>query len=289
VTFFIRTFYLALNGEMNLRLLKKLKETADFIANIIDIDLDLGLVLGSGLGVLVEEIEKPLYIPYNKIPNFPVSTVEGHEGQLVIGKLEGKHVMAMKGRFHYYEGYSMQELVFPIRLMKVLGIKKLLVTNAAGGINLNFNPGDLMLISDHINLMGDNPLRGTNHRELGPRFPDMSEAYDKKFIHIAENIASKEGILCRKGVYVGLSGPAYETPAEIRYLAKIGADAVGMSTIPEVIAANHMRMRILGISCITNMAAGILPQVLRHEEVIETAELVKDKFICLARGILKNI
>ncbi|MDI3546681.1 MAG: purine-nucleoside phosphorylase [Halanaerobiales bacterium] len=267
----------------------EIKEAAEYIKQKIDLEPEVGLILGSGLGILAEEIEDSIVIPYQEIPNFPVSTVEGHAGRLVIGRLEGKPVVAMQGRFHYYEGYSMQKLTLPVRVMKMLGVEKLLVTNAAGGVNRNFNPGDFMIITDHVNLMGDNPLRGQNLEEFGPRFPDMTEAYNHELIKLAERVGAEKGIMTRKGVYAALSGPSYETPAEIRFLASNGFDAVGMSTVPEVIVANHMGLDVLGISCITNMAAGILARPLNHEEVMETAERVKPKFITLVRGILKKI
>lgn len=267
----------------------EIKEAAEYIKQKIDLEPEVGLILGSGLGILAEEIEDSVIIPYQEIPNFPVSTVEGHAGRLVIGRLEGKPVVAMQGRFHYYEGYSMQKLTLPVRVMKMLGVEKLLVTNAAGGVNRNFNPGDFMIITDHVNLMGDNPLRGQNLEEFGPRFPDMTEAYNHELIKLAERVGAEKGIMIRKGVYAALSGPSYETPAEIRFLASNGFDAVGMSTVPEVIVANHMGLDVLGISCITNMAAGILARPLNHEEVMETAERVKPKFITLVRGILKEI
>ncbi|MFW6381369.1 MAG: purine-nucleoside phosphorylase [Bacillota bacterium] len=266
--------------------MNQLEKAKQYIKKQIDLEPAIGLILGSGLGVLAGEIEGAVCIDYEELPDFPVSTVEGHAGRLVVGRLEGKNVITMQGRFHYYEGYSMQELVKPVRIMKMLGIEKLLVTNAAGGINLEFNPGDFMLITDHINLMGDNPLRGENLEQFGPRFPDMTEAYSSQLIEDTEKIALDLGIQVRKGIYTGLGGPSYETPAEIRYLRNIGADAVGMSTIPEVITANHMGLEVLGISCITNMAAGVLPQPLEHEEVVRVADRVKPKFIRLVRGVI---
>ncbi|MGM0410393.1 MAG: purine-nucleoside phosphorylase [Bacillota bacterium] len=270
-------------------MLEKIKNAANYIEEKINLELEVGLILGSGLGILAEDIEDKVEIEYEEIPNFPVSTVEGHAGQLVIGKLEGKNVVAMQGRFHYYEGYTMQEITIPVRVMNLLGIEKMIVTNAAGGINRNFNPGDFMIITDHINLMGDNPLIGENYNEFGPRFPDMSEAYNKKLRDIAEKTAREEGLTIRNGVYAGMSGPSFETPTEIRKLRKDGADAVGMSTVPEVIVANHMDIDVLGISCITNMAAGILPQPLTHKEVIEITEKVKPEFKKLVRKTLENI
>lgn len=270
-------------------MLDKIKEAVVHIQERIEIEPEIGLILGSGLGVMAEDIEDAKEFPYEKLPNFPVSTVEGHAGKLIVGELEGKKVVAMQGRFHYYEGYSMQEITLPVRVMKLLGIEKMLVTNAAGGVNRNFNPGDFMIITDHINLTGDNPLRGENIEEFGPRFPDMSTAYDQEFIELAEEVAADNNQIVRKGVYTGMAGPSFETPAEIRYLNNCGADAVGMSTVPEVIVANHMGLKVIGISCITNMAAGILAQPLNHEEVIEITEKVKPEFVQLVRGIVEKL
>lgn len=270
-------------------LVEKIKESSEFIKKQITIEPEIGLILGSGLGVLADQIDDAVKISYHDIPNFPVSTVEGHQGQLVIGSLEGKKVIAMQGRFHYYEGYSQQEVTFPVRVMKALGVKKLIVTNAAGGVNTAFEPGDLMLIDDHINFMFNNPLIGPNHEELGVRFPDMSQAYSKELIEKTKRVASELQIDIRNGVYAAFTGPIYETPAEIRMIRTIGGDAVGMSTVPEVIAANHAGIKVLGISCITNMAAGILPQPLSHAEVIETTNLVQAKFLSLVKGIVREI
>lgn len=249
----------------------------------------IGLVLGSGLGVLADEIENPVIIPYNEIPGFTVSTVVGHKGQLVIGKLQGKQVVAMQGRFHFYEGHGLDAVVFPIRVMKLLGVETIIVTNAAGGINENYDPGNLMLISDHINMTFRNPLIGPNDDEMGARFPDMSEAYSKELRQIAKKVASEQGIELQEGVYVGLLGPSYETPAEIRMLRILGGDAVGMSTVPEVIVARHMGVKVLGISCISNMAAGILEQPLSHDEVMETTEKVKTQYLALVNGIVAKL
>lgn len=249
----------------------------------------IGLVLGSGLGVLAEEIRAADVIPYHEIPHFPVSTVEGHAGQLVLGELEGQTVVAMQGRFHYYEGYGLDQVTFPIRVMKELGVENLIVTNAAGGINTDFQAGDLMLIRDHLNFMFNNPLLGPNAPEWGVRFPDMSDAYDRSYRQLARRVAEAQNIPLREGVYVGLTGPTYETPAEIRMFRKLGGDAVGMSTVPEVIVARHAGIRVLGISCISNLAAGILDQPLSHDEVMETAERVKPRFIRLVKGIVKDI
>ncbi|MFD6430710.1 purine nucleoside phosphorylase I, inosine and guanosine-specific, partial [Bacillus velezensis] len=223
---------------------------------------------------------------YETIPDFPVSTVEGHAGQLVMGTLEGVQVIAMQGRFHYYEGYSMDQVTFPVRVMKALGVESLVVTNAAGGINTEFRAGDLMIITDHINFTGTNPLIGPNEAEFGPRFPDMSEAYDKELSSLAEKTADELGIPVQKGVYTAVTGPSYETPAEVRFLRTMGSDAVGMSTVPEVIVANHAGMRVLGISCISNAAAGILDQPLSHEEVMEMTEKVKGGFLKLVKAVV---
>ncbi|MBO8170612.1 MAG: purine-nucleoside phosphorylase [Bacillaceae bacterium] len=263
------------------------QEAKTFIEKKVDLRPEIGLVLGSGLGVLAEEIEDPVVIKYPDIPHFPVSTVEGHAGQLVVGMLKGKKVVAMQGRFHYYEGYDLKEVTFPIRVMKALGIEKLIVTNASGGINEDFEPGDLMLIQDHINMTFRNPLIGPNEDEWGVRFPDMSSAYSPELRELARRVADRQGLSLREGIYVGLIGPSYETPAEIRMLRKLGGDAVGMSTVPEVIVARHAGIEVLGISCISNMAAGILPQPLSHEEVMETTERVKSQFLTLVRGIIE--
>lgn len=246
---------------------------------------EIGMILGSGLGVLGDEVEHPVKIDYSEIPGFPVSTVPGHAGRLVIGELEGRRVMVMQGRFHFYEGYTLQQVSFPVRVMLDLGMKKLLVTNAAGGVNMAFRPADLMLITDHIKLFADSPLRGPNMDDFGPRFNDMSEAYSRKLRAVARQVADEKGIDLREGVYAFMGGPSFETPAEIRMLRAVGADAVGMSTVPEVIVAAHGGMEVAGITCISNMAAGILPQPLTHQEVMETGELVKEKFLTLVRGL----
>lgn len=269
--------------------MKNMQEAADFIKGKISVIPEVGLILGSGLGVLAERMENVTKIPYEDIPHFPVSTVEGHAGELVIGKAGGRDVLLMNGRFHMYEGYQAQTVSFPIRVMRLLGITKLVVTNAAGGINTSFQPGDLMLIEDHINFTFQNPLIGANIDEFGPRFPDMSEAYSKSYRELAEQTAAELGLPLVKGVYVGLLGPSYETPAEIRMLRALGADAVGMSTVNEVVAARHAGMEVLGISCISNMAAGILPQPLSHAEVMETAEKVKEQFLGLVLSILPKL
>ncbi|WP_027964520.1 purine-nucleoside phosphorylase [Halalkalibacillus halophilus] len=270
--------------------MEKLQDSKQFVSNKLNGETpEIGMILGSGLGVLANEIEDAVAISYSDIPHFPTSTVEGHKGQLVFGTLQGKKVIAMQGRFHYYEGYSLQQVTFPVRVMKLLGIEKLVVTNAAGGINESFNPGDLMLINDHLNMIGDNPLIGENQDEIGPRFPDMSQAYDPALIEIAKKAADQLGYKVQEGVYVGNSGPTYETGSEIKMLRTLGGDAVGMSTVPEVIVANHAGVRVLGISCISNMAAGILDQPLSHDEVIETTEKVREEFIELVKEIIKNV
>jgi purine-nucleoside phosphorylase len=269
--------------------IEKIQNAASFLKGKYSNTPKIGLILGSGLGVLADEIENPVKIPYNEIPDFPISTVEGHAGQLVFGILEGVEVVAMQGRFHFYEGYGMDKVTFPVRVMKQLGVEMLIVTNAAGGVNESFEAGDLMIISDHINFTGANPLIGPNDSKFGPRFPDMSEAYTKELRNAAKEIAARLNIHVKEGVYFGFSGPVYETPAEIRMVRTLGGDAVGMSTVPEVIVARHGGMKVLGISCITNMAAGILDQPLSHEEVIETTERVKANFLLYIKEIVKSI
>jgi purine-nucleoside phosphorylase len=270
-------------------LVKKIEEAKAFLQSKVQVVPRIGLVLGSGLGVLADEVEDAVRIPYGEIPNFPVSTVAGHAGQLVIGRLSGQTVVAMQGRFHFYEGWSLQEVTFPIRVMKALGVEVVLVTNAAGGIEPTWSAGDLMLIADHLNLTGQNPLIGPNEEELGPRFPDMSDAYSRELRAVAKQVAARLGIELREGVYCGLTGPSYETPAEIRMLRALGGHAVGMSTVPEVIVANHAGLKVLGITCISNMAAGILDQPLTHEEVMETTEKAKANFISLVKGIVGEV
>ncbi|HLR63358.1 MAG TPA: purine-nucleoside phosphorylase [Lentibacillus sp.] len=264
-------------------------EAASYINEKISNAPAIGLILGSGLGVLADEIDNPVTVSYKDIPHFPESTVMGHKGQLVTGELEGKQVVAMQGRFHYYEGYSMQQVTFPVRVMKELGIDSIIVTNAAGGINKVFNPGDLMLITDHVNNMGDNPLLGPNDETLGERFPDMSQVYDEVYFRHAKDCASALGLTVQEGVYVGNTGPTYETPAEINMLRTLGGDAVGMSTVPEVIVSGHAGLRVLGISCISNMAAGILDQPLTHNEVIETTKQVREDFLKFVKEIIRTL
>ncbi len=247
------------------------------------------LVLGSGLGAFADEFANASRIPYSRIPHFPRSTAIGHAGQLVIGKVDGIEVAGMQGRVHLYEGYSPQNVSFPIRVFSRMGVKAVILTNAAGGIKKEFTQGRLVVISDHINLQGANPLSGPNDENFGPRFPDMTNAYDKKFRHLTLAAGRELGIELGEGVYAALAGPSYETPAEIRYLRAIGADLVGMSTVPEVIAARHSGIRTLGISCVTNAAAGVLDQPLNHLEVLETAERVKGQFIGLLRAVIPQI
>lgn len=266
---------------------QKLAEARHYLVERLNTMPDLGIILGSGLGGFAQLVENQVVIPYQQIPHFPVSTVEGHAGQFVFGQVHGKNVAVMQGRFHYYEGYGMEDVTFPVRVMQVLGASGLIVTNAAGGINPSLRAGDLVLIKDHINLIGDNPLRGENLSSLGPRFPDLSEGYDLEWRRKAIQAAQEIQLHPQEGVYAAMSGPSYETPAEIRHLREIGADLVGMSTVPEVIVANHGGMRVLGISCVTNMAAGVLPQKLSHAEVIETTERVGKQFVRFLQGIIR--
>lgn len=266
-----------------------IKEAAEYIKEKLTVKPSIGLILGSGLGVLAEEISNEIVIQYQDIPHFPESTVAGHKGQLVIGTIEDKNVIAMQGRFHFYEGYSMEQVTFPVRVFKQLGIESMIVTNAAGGINTSFQPGDLMIITDHINNMGTNPLIGPNIDELGTRFPDMSQVYDQEYIDHAVACAKDLNLNIKKGVYIGNTGPVYETPAEINMLRKFGADAVGMSTVPEATVARHASIRVLGISCISNMAAGVLDQPLSHEEVIETTEMVREDFLQFVKKVIHSL
>lgn len=252
-------------------MLEKIKQTADFLRQRAGEMPKLAIILGTGLGNLVDHIEEKLYIPYSEIPNFPVSTVQGHSGNLIFGKMGGKRVMAMQGRFHYYEGYDMKAVTFPVRVFKALGVETLFVSNAAGGMNKEFKVGDVMIITDHINLFPENPLRGKNHEELGPRFPAMTEAYDKKLVALADQISTEKGLRLMHGVYIGTPGPTFETPAEYEYFRIIGGDAVGMSTVPEVIVANHAGMRVFGLSVITDLGGKDITEVPSHEEVQKAA------------------
>lgn len=264
-----------------------IKDTLDYIETFTDgFQPEIGIILGSGLGEIADRFRE-FAIPYSKIPGFAKSTIAGHKGQLVFAEINGKKVVMMQGRNHYYEGHSMQEITYPIKVMKKLGVKTLIVTNAAGAINKSFRPGDLMVITDHINLMGANPLVGPNDEEFGPRFPDMSDIYNKDLVKIVDGVARALKIDIKHGVYVASSGPSYETPAEIKMARYFGGDAAGMSTVPEAIVANYCGMRVIGISCISNFASGVSTKKLSHEEVIETTTKVRAKFKELVLNIIK--
>lgn len=250
---------------------------------------DIGVILGSGLGDYAEALEDAVKLPYSEIPGFPRSTVAGHAGMWCCGTLYGKRVVMMQGRFHYYEGYGMKDVTLPVRVMQKIGVKTLVVTNAAGGVNLGYHPGELMVIGDMFSMTAQNPLIGPNLDAFGPRFPDMSCAFDKELRALAHECANEQGFALREGVYAQMTGPTYETPAEIRMLRTLGADAVGMSTVPEVVVARHGGMRVLGVSCITNMAAGILDQPLNHAEVTETANRVKGQFRALLDAVVEKM
>ena len=252
-------------------MLEKIKETAGFLREKVADMPHVAIILGTGLGPIADLIENKTVIPYSQIPNFPVSTVQGHSGNFIFGDLGGKRVMAMQGRFHYYEGYDMKTVTFPVRVMRALGVKTLIVSNAAGGMNKEFKVGDVMVITDHINLFPENPLRGKNHDELGPRFPAMTEAYDKKLVALADQIGTEKSLRLMHGVYIGTPGPTFETPAEYEYFRIIGGDAVGMSTVPEVIVANHAGMRVFGLSVITDLGGKDITEVPTHEEVQKAA------------------
>lgn len=268
-------------------MLEKIQETAEYLKKRIPTSPKTGIILGTGLGNLVTQLTETTEIPYETIPNFPVSTVEGHSGKLIIGKLGGKDVLAMQGRFHYYEGYDMKQVTFPVRVMYALGIRTLLVSNASGGMNPDFEIGDLMLITDHINLFPEHPLRGKNHNELGNRFPDMSEAYSKELLTKAKAVAASHSIKVVEGVYVGTTGPTFETPAEYRYFRIIGGDAVGMSTVPEVIVANHAGMKVFGMSIITDLGVpGKIVEV-THEEVQEIGNKVQPLMTKIMMGMVE--
>ena len=266
--------------------------TTQAIKQQISIQPVVGIVLGSGLNDLADSVQNAVYIPYSDLPNFPVSTVHGHVGRFVIGELEGKPALVMQGRIHYYEGYSMDQVTLPVRVMQRLGISSLIVTNAAGGVHPDFEPGDVMLITDQLNLMGMsglNPLMGPNLDEIGPRFPDMSQPYDRAYSDLARRVAKENNILLRDGVYAGLSGPSFESPADLRFLRLAGADAVGMSTVPEVIVARHGNMRVLGLSGISNKANLDGSTVTTHEEVIEAGKVITPKVEKIVRGILRGL
>ena len=267
-------------------MLDKIKETAAFLAGKVSDMPRTAIILGTGLGTLVDYIEDKQYIPYSEIPNFPVSTVEGHSGNLIFGTLGGKRVMAMQGRFHYYEGYDMKQVTFPVRVMRELGVETLFVSNAAGGMNKEFRVGDVMVICDQINLFPENPLRGKNYSELGPRFPAMTEPYDRALIALADKISVEQEIRLMHGVYVGTTGPTFETPAEYEYFRIIGGDAVGMSTVPEVIVAKHGGMRVFGISVITDLGGKDILEVPSHEEVQRAAEKAQPTVVALMREMV---
>lgn len=269
--------------------MQKLTETVQYLKSKISSAPQIAITLGSGLGAFAKDIQAELTIPFSQIPNFFAPTVVGHSGNLIVGSIAGKRILAMQGRVHFYEGHSMEEVIFPTRVLGLLGVRNLILTNSAGGCGDGFQAGDLMIIEDHINLTGTNPLIGPNLIDLGPRFPDMSEAYSKELRTKLESAFKKVGSKPQKGVYVGLSGPTYETPAEVRYLKAIGASAVGMSTVTECIAANHMGMRVAGISCITNLAAGIAKHKLSHDEVTETANRVENTFCSVLKEFVSLI
>ncbi|MFV0328537.1 MAG: purine-nucleoside phosphorylase [Dysgonomonas sp.] len=270
-------------------MLEKIQETAAFIKNKVDNIPNIAIILGTGLGELVHEISNKKELPYEGIPNFPLSTVEGHSGKLIFGELGGKPVLAMQGRFHYYEGYTMKEVTFPIRVFQALGIQYLFVSNASGGMNGSFDIGDIMLIDDHINMFPEHPLHGKNYKELGTRFPDMSEAYSKELCLMAMEIAKENNIKLQHGVYVGTQGPTFETPAEYNWFRIIGGDAVGMSTVPEVIVANHAGMKVLAFSIITDI--GIIGKIVEvtHEDVQEAAKIAQPKMAYIMQEIIKRI
>ncbi len=267
-------------------MLEKIQETADYIRTKVGTMPTTAIILGTGLGALVDHIDNKVYIPYTEIPNFPVSTVEGHSGNLIFGTLGNKPVMAMQGRFHYYEGYDMKQVTFPVRVMKALGIETLFVSNAAGGMNKEFKVGDIMIITDHINLFPENPLHGKNDNRLGPRFPAMTEAYNHELIRLADEVAQEKGIRVMHGVYVGVSGPTFETPAEYEYFRIIGGDAVGMSTVPEVIVANHAGMKVFGVSVITDLGGKDVTEVPTHEEVQKAAQSAQPKMMEIMRELV---
>jgi purine-nucleoside phosphorylase len=263
--------------------------SAEYIKEKSGFEPEIGIILGTGLGSLGDFIEKVAVIEYSDIPEFPVSTVFGHAGRLILGYLEGKKVIAMQGRFHYYEGYTMQEVTIPVRVMKQLGIKLLVASNACGGLNPDFNAGDIMIITDHINFMGTNPLMGPNLDEFGPRFPDMSSVYDRDMIKVLEKVAAESGILIHKGIYGAVSGPNYSTKAELRMMIRLGSDTVGMSTVPEAIVAKHCGLKVAGISCITDMAIPDTMTAPTHEEIVRVAESVKPRFVTLVKQFIKEV
>lgn len=268
--------------------LKTLKQASEFLESRLGPAPPTGMILGSGLGEFIDQLEDRRSLEYGDIPGFPVSTVVGHSGRLTVAAGADRRLCALQGRVHFYEGVAPWEVVFPVRALAGWGVREFVITNAAGAVNTAFSPGDLMLISDHLNLLGDNPLCGPNLDSLGERFPDMTHAYDPELRKRARRAAARAGVFCREGVYAAVRGPSYETPAEIRMLRTLGADAVGMSTVPEVIALNHLRCPVLGISCITNMAAGIRDEKMRHEDVLATTTRVRDDFARLLLELVKE-
>jgi purine-nucleoside phosphorylase len=267
----------------------EINEAVAYLRTKTDRQPSIAVVLGSGLGAFADELAGRIEISYSQIPGWPASTAIGHAGKLVLGKLDSLDVAVLAGRSHLYEGYTPAQVTLGVRVLHQLGVRSIVFTNAAGGINLSYSQGSLVLISDHINLQGSNPLIGPNDDSLGPRFPDMSEAYSAAYRSIAHEVAAQLGVKLAEGVYAALTGPSYETPAEIRYLRTIGADLVGMSTVPEVIVANYLGMRVLAISCVTNMAAGVLPQKINHEEVLETGRRVRDTLVRLLKALLPRL
>jgi len=267
----------------------QVQSAADIVRSKSNIVPAIAIVLGSGLGDFASSLARATSIRYEEIPSWPAAKVIGHEGRLIIGEVSGRPVAALSGRAHFYEGHDLRTVTFATRVLGVLGVKVLILTNAAGGINTGFAPGDLMVIDDHINLLGSNPLVGPNDERFGPRFPDLTHVYSPRLRQIADDAAVAEGLTLRHGIYAACHGPSYETPAEVRHLRSIGADAVGMSTVPEAIVARHMGIEVLGISCITNLAAGVLPQPLSHDEVLETAKRVRGKFLSLLNAIIARL
>ncbi|HWE51225.1 MAG TPA: purine-nucleoside phosphorylase [Bryobacteraceae bacterium] len=266
-----------------------MSNASDYIESVTTVRPRVAVILGSGLGAFADSLDNASVVDYHDIPDWPRSTAVGHAGKLVTGTIEGVPVAALAGRVHLYEGYTARQVVFGVRTLSMMGVDSLVLTNAAGGINADYKPGDLVLISDHINLTGQNPLTGPNDESLGPRFPDMSEAYLKSYREIAVNAGAEMGLELKQGVYAAVPGPSYETPAEIRYLRAIGADLVGMSTVPETIAANHESMKVLGISCVTNFAAGVTDQKLDHKEVLQVGAQIKDTLVELLRRVLPRL
>lgn len=270
-------------------LYERAQEAARLIRTRTSVQVSIAIVLGSGLGAFAEDLTETTEIPYNEIPGFARATVEGHAGRLVIGKAGGVTVAAMQGRFHFYEGYSLEDVTFPIRVLKLLGVRTVVLTNAAGSLNVEFTPGSLMVITDHLNLLGDNPLRGNNDERFGPRFPDLSTVYSPELQSVVIEAGSAMGLELRRGIYAALSGPSYETPAEIHMVRTLGADAVGMSTVPEAIVARHMSMNVVGISCITNLAAGVSNRPIDHSQVMQIGEGVRGAFTELLRRIVPKL